>query len=49
MQEALKKLDSLITKNLRHFAFSRVFIRSESKSKTPATSEMELFVALGED
>ena len=34
------------SKNLRHFAFSRVFFRSESKSKTPATSETELFVTL---
>lgn len=30
----------LITKNLRDFAFSRVFFRLESKSKTPTTSEM---------
>ena len=46
MQEAHKKPDGLITKNLRHFAFSRVLFRSERESKTQATSEMELFVAL---
>ena len=38
MQEARKKPDGLATKNLRHVAFSRVFFRSESESKSPATS-----------
>ena len=46
MQEAREKPDGLITKNLRYFAFSRVFFRSEIESKTPATSETGLFVAL---
>ena len=45
MQEARKKPDGLITKNLRPFAFSRVLFRSEKESKTQATW-MELFVAL---
>ena len=38
MQEAHKK-KCLITKNFRDFAFSRVFLGLESKSKTPAISE----------
>ena len=46
MQEAREKPDGLITKNLRYFAFSRVVFRSEIESKTPATSETGLFVAL---
>ena len=46
MQEARKKLYDLINKNLRHFPFSRAFFRSESESKTPATSETGLFVTL---
>ena len=41
-----QKTDGLITKNFRYFAFSRVFFRSESKSKTPAISETEFFVTL---
>ena len=41
-----QKTDGLITKNLRYFAFSRVFFRSESESKTPGTSETELFMTL---
>ena len=44
MREARKKLHDLINKNLRHFAFSRAFFRSESESKTPATSETGLGV-----
>ena len=30
-----KKPGGLFTKNIRHFAFSRVFFQSESESKTP--------------
>ena len=41
-QEVNKKPDGLINKNPRHFAFSKVFFRSESKFKTPATSETDL-------
>ena len=46
MQQARKKPDGFIPKNLRHFAFSRVFFRSESESKFPTTSEKKLFVTL---
>ena len=46
MQEVRKNPDELITKNLKHFAFSRVFFRSESESRTSATFETELFVTL---
>ena len=42
----LQKPEGLITRHLRHFAFSRVFFCSEGKSKTPKTSETELFVTL---
>ena len=41
-----QKTEGLITGHLRHFAFSRVFVNSESKYKTPVTSEAELFVTL---
>ena len=40
MQEAHKK---------GFFGFSRVFFRSESESKTPATFDTELFVTLAND
>ena len=46
LQEASKKKDSITNKNLRHFAFSRVFFRSESKYKTHEISETEHFVTL---
>ena len=46
MQEVRLKLEGVITGYLRHFAFSRVFISSEGKFKTPVKSETELFVAL---
>ena len=46
MQEFLKKRTVLSPRTLRHFAFSRVFFTSESESKTPATSQMKLFVTL---
>ena len=46
-REHAKKPDGVITKNLRLLAFSRVYIRSERKSKAPETSEMEFFVNLG--
>ena len=46
MLETRKKPDGLITKNLKHFAFSRVFLRSENESKPPARSETGLFVTL---
>ena len=46
MQEARKKPDGLIAKNLRYFAFSGVFFGSESESKTPAKSKTELFMTL---
>ena len=46
MQEACKNPDVLITQNLRYFAFSRVFVRSETKSKTSEISETQLFVTL---
>lgn len=45
-REHAKKTDSVITKNLRLLAFSRVYIRSERKSKASETSEMEFFVNL---
>ena len=48
-REYAKKVDGVITKNLRHFAFSRVYIRWKRKSKTPETSEIEFFVNLGND
>ena len=48
MLETRKKPDGLITKNLKHFAFSRSFFRSESESKTAATSKTELFVTLAD-
>ena len=46
MQETLREPEYLITGHLRHFAFSRVFFNSESKYKTPVTSETELFATL---
>ena len=42
----LTKKTDLITRHLRHLAFSRVFFSSEGESKTPKTSEMEYFVTL---
>ena len=42
-REHAKKADDVITKNLRHFGFSRVYIRSKRKPKIPETSEMEFF------
>ena len=44
MQKAREKPEGLITWHHRHFAFSKVSFSSEGESKTPATSEMELFV-----
>ena len=41
-----KNAEGVITKNFRHFAFIRVCIRPERKSKTPETSEMAVFVNL---
>ena len=46
MQEARRKPEGLIAWHFRHFAFLRVFYSSEGESKTSATYEMELFVAL---
>ena len=46
MQKSPRKPDGLMTGQLRHFASSRVFFSSEGKSKTPAKSEMDLFVTL---
>ena len=45
-RNTLKKADGVITKNFRHFAFIRVYIRPERESKTPETSEMAVFVNL---
>ena len=41
-----QKTRRINTKNLMHFSFLKVFFRPESESKTPATSEIELFVTL---
>ena len=49
MKDAYRKPEGLITGHLRHFPFSRVFVSSEGKSKTPVTSETELFVKLVND
>ena len=46
MEEASRKPEGLITGHYRHFAFSRVFFSLEGESKTPVTSETELFVTL---
>ena len=49
MQEASRKPEDFITGHLRHFAFWRVFVSSQGKSKTSVTSETKLFVKLVND
>ena len=48
MQETLRKPESLITRHLRHFVFSRFFVSSKGESKTPVKSEAELFCEINQ-
>ena len=44
MQETRRKPEGFITGDLGYLTFSKVFVSSEDASKTPITSETEVFV-----